>query len=144
MNRILIAFTAGMLLLAGDGFAAETTATIEVARSIAEAERKAIVADNMFFTPEEAEKFWPVYNEYREEERKVGDKRVKVIRDLAKEFETLDDAPGRVEQRTRRRDCEAGVTGKPDPQTLHEGHGVTRERERRLIERHGHERPVRG
>jgi hypothetical protein len=92
MNRILIALTAGMLLLAGDGFAADATATIEVVRSIAAAERKAIVADNMFFTTEEAEKFWPVYNEYREEARKVGDQRVKVIRDLANEFETLDDA----------------------------------------------------
>ncbi len=92
MNRILIAFTAGMLLLAGDGFAADATATIEVVRSIAAAERKAIVADNMRITQEEAEKFWPVYNEYREQARKVGDLRVKVIRDLATEFETLDDA----------------------------------------------------
>jgi hypothetical protein len=92
MNRILIAFTTGMLLLAGNGFAADTIATIEVVRSIAETERKAVVADNMFFTTEEAEKFWPIYNEYREEARRVGDKRVQVIRDLANEFDTLDDA----------------------------------------------------
>jgi hypothetical protein len=92
MKRVLITFTAGMLLLAGDGIAADTTADIEVIRSIADAERKAIVANNMFFTAEEAGKFWPVYNEYREEARKVGDLRVKVIRDLANEFETLDDA----------------------------------------------------
>jgi hypothetical protein len=91
MNRILIAFTAGMLLLAGDGFAAEATGSIEVLRSLAETERKAIVADNMSFTSEEAAAFWPVYNEYREESRKVGDIRVKVIRDLAAEFDTLDD-----------------------------------------------------
>ena len=50
MNRILIAFTTGMLLLAGNGFAADTTGDIEVVRSIAETERKAIVADNMSFT----------------------------------------------------------------------------------------------
>ena len=75
-----------------DHVAADTTADIEIVRSIAEAERKAVVADNMRITSAEAEKFWPVYNEYREEARKVGDKRVKVIRDLANEFETLDDA----------------------------------------------------
>jgi hypothetical protein len=92
MNRILITFAVGMLLLVGNGFAADTIADIEVVRSIAEAERKAIVADNMRITQEEAEKFWPVYNEYREQARKVGDKRVQVIRDLASEFETLDDA----------------------------------------------------
>ncbi len=92
MNRIMIAFTAGMLLFAGDGFAAETTGSIEVLRSLAETERTATVVENMFFTPAEAEKFWPVYNEYREQARKVGDIRVKVIRDLAAEFETLDDA----------------------------------------------------
>ena len=92
MNRILVAFTAGMLLFAGNAFAAEMTGNIEVLRSLAETERKATVAENMLFTSEEAEKFWPVYNEYREEARKVGDMRVKVIRDLADEFETLDDA----------------------------------------------------
>ena len=92
MKRILIAFTACMLIFGGDALAADATATIEVARSMAETERKVVVADNMFLTAEEAEKFWPVYNEYREEARKVGDKRVKVIRDLATEFETLDDA----------------------------------------------------
>ena len=92
MIRSLVTFTAGMLLLAGNGFAAEMTGSIEVLRSLAETERKATVAENMFFTSEEAEKFWPVYNEYREEARKVGDMRVKVIRDLAAEFETLDDA----------------------------------------------------
>ncbi len=92
MNRILITLTAGMLLLAGDGIAAEAAGTIEVLRSLAETERKATVVENMFFTTEEAEKFWPVYNEYREEARKVGDIRVKVIRELADEFETLDDA----------------------------------------------------
>ena len=92
MNRILIVFTAGMLLLAGNGFAAETIGNIEVLRSLAETERKATVAENMSFTSEEAKKFWAVYNEYREEARKVGDMRVKVIRDLAAEFETLDDA----------------------------------------------------
>jgi hypothetical protein len=42
MNRIRIASTTGMLLLGGNGFAAETTATIEVVRSIAETERKAV------------------------------------------------------------------------------------------------------
>jgi hypothetical protein len=87
----MITFTVGMLLFAGEGFAADTTGDIEVVRSIAEAERKAIVADNMRMTLAEAEKFWPIYNEYREEARKVGDKRVKVIRDLANEFDTLDD-----------------------------------------------------
>ena len=91
MNRTLIAFTAGLLLFAGDGLAADTTSNIEIIRSMAETERKAIVAENMSFTSEEAGKFWSVYNEYREEARKVGDKRVKVIRDLAAEFETLDD-----------------------------------------------------
>ena len=91
MIRSLVTFTAGMLLLAGNGFAAEMTGSIEVLRSLAETERKATVAENMFFTTEEAEAFWPVYNEYREQARKVGDLRVKVIRDLATEFETLDD-----------------------------------------------------
>ena len=43
MKRILTALTAGVLLFAGDAFAADATATIEVARSLAETERKARV-----------------------------------------------------------------------------------------------------
>ena len=92
MRRFAIAACAGLLLLqAGDGFAADTAATIEVVRSLVDTERKAIVAASMSLTPEEAEAFWPVYNEYREEARKVGDARVKIIRDLAESWETLDD-----------------------------------------------------
>ena len=93
MKRIAIAASAGLLLLwSGNAFAADTAAAIEVVRSLAETERKAVVATNLSFTPEEAEAFWPVYNEYREEMRKVGDARVKIIRDLAESFETLDNA----------------------------------------------------
>ncbi len=92
MRRFTIAACAGLLLLqAGDGLAADTTGTIEVIRSLAETERKAIVATHMFLTPEESEAFWQVYNEYREAARKVGDARVKIIRDLAASWETLDD-----------------------------------------------------
>ena len=93
MKRFAIAASAGLLLLwSGNALAADMMASIEVLRSLAETERKAVVASNMSFTPEEAEAFWPVYNEYREEMRKVGDARVKLIRDLAESFETLDDA----------------------------------------------------
>ena len=92
MRRFTIAACAGLLLLqAGDGLAADTTGTIEVIRSLAETERKAIVATHMFLTPEESEAFWQVYNEYREAARKVGDARVKIIRDLVASWETLDD-----------------------------------------------------
>jgi hypothetical protein len=99
MNRLLPALFSALLLLASPGFADDTASTIEVARSMAETERKAIVAGNMSLTEEEAERFWPVYNEYREKMRKVGDMRVEVIRDLAAEFETLDDE--RAEQLLR-------------------------------------------
>ena len=80
-----------LMLLAAPAWAQQITDQIEVTRSVAEAERKLIVSKNLKLTEAESEAFWPVYNQYREDIRKVTDKRVALIRKFASEFETLDD-----------------------------------------------------
>ena len=80
-----------LMLLAAPAWAQQITDQIEVTRSVAEAERKLIVSKNLKLTEAESEAFWPVYNEYREDIRKVTDKRVALIRKFASEFDTLDD-----------------------------------------------------
>ena len=46
-------------------------------------DRRAIVKANMLLTNSEAERFWPLYDQYRTEIHKVGDRRLKVITDYA-------------------------------------------------------------
>ncbi len=69
--------------------AAQVEDEIELTREVIKTERKAIIAKNMQFTEEESQAFWPVYNEYKEEVRKVADRKVKLIMDYAKNYETL-------------------------------------------------------
>ena len=88
MKTALLALAA-LVLAAPAAIAQTTTDDIEVARSIAAAERKMIVSKNLQLSEEEAEKFWPVYNDYHQSMRPVNDKRVKVLRELEAEFEGL-------------------------------------------------------
>ena len=46
-------------------------------------DRRDIVKANMLLTNSEAERFWPLYDQYRAEIHKVGDRRLKVITDYA-------------------------------------------------------------
>jgi len=75
-----------------DAIEAEMAADIEAMRSIIQTERKILILQEMSFTDEEAAAFWPLYDEYRAEAKKIGDLRVKVIVDYAAAYETMTDA----------------------------------------------------
>ena len=68
---------------------------IETARSMAQTERKSIVARNMTLTAEESERFWPLYNRYRYEVSVLQDRQVAIITDFAARYESLDDIEAR-------------------------------------------------
>ena len=67
------------------------TAEIESARSIMATERKILIMREMALTAEEAEQFWPLYDNYVNERRSLGDKRVKIITDYAASYESMTD-----------------------------------------------------
>lgn len=56
---------------------------IQMLRQEVGKDRREIVKANMLLTNSEAARFWPIYDEYRAEMRKLGDRRVKVITDYA-------------------------------------------------------------
>jgi hypothetical protein len=68
------------------------TNEIEAMRTVMQTERKILIMNEMTLSPEEAENFWPLYDEYRTEMKKVGNLRVKVITDYAASYETMTDA----------------------------------------------------
>ena len=75
-----------------DAIDAELAADIEAMRTVVQTERKILVLQEMSFTDAEAAAFWPLYDEYRAEAKKIGDLRVKVITDYVAAYETMTDA----------------------------------------------------
>jgi len=66
-------------------------AYIELLRSNIKTKKVAIVTEVMQFTNEEANAFWPVHREYDFELAKIGDERLQLIKDYARNYETMTD-----------------------------------------------------
>ncbi len=55
------------------------------------AQRVAFITEKLQLTPEEAQVFWPVYNEYRNKKNALEQEKIKLLRDYAAHRETLTD-----------------------------------------------------
>ena len=64
---------------------------IEMLRKDLRAQRKQITAQNMNLTADEATKFWPIFEQYRQEAIKPNDERWAVIKDYAANYNTMTD-----------------------------------------------------
>ena len=62
---------------------ADLEPAIQMLRQDVGRDRREIVKANMLLTNSEAARFWPLYDQYRTEIHKVGDRRLKVITDYA-------------------------------------------------------------
>jgi len=65
---------------------------VELLRKDLRSEKKQVVAANMLLTEAEAQKFWPVYDEYTVEAAKINDAKLSVIKEYVQTYETLNDA----------------------------------------------------
>jgi len=65
---------------------------IQLLRGDIRSQKKEIVAANMNLTPDEATKFWPIYDQYSAEVGKIGDTRVALIKEYAQNYNTMTDA----------------------------------------------------
>ena len=65
---------------------------IQLLRGDIRSQKKEVVAANMNLTPDEATKFWPIYDQYTAEVGKIGDSRVALIKEYAASYGTLTDA----------------------------------------------------
>jgi hypothetical protein len=62
---------------------ADLDPAIQMLRQEVGKDRREIVKANMLLTNSEAARFWPIYDQYRADMTKVGDRRVKLITDYA-------------------------------------------------------------
>ena len=69
-----------------------TDQDIEMLRKNLRAQRKEITAQNMTLTADEATKFWPIFDQYRQAAIKANDERWALIKDYAANYNTMTDA----------------------------------------------------
>ena len=64
---------------------------IELLRSDIATQKKALMTQAMNMTEAESDVFWPIYNEYQNELRKIGDERIALIKEYADSYESMTD-----------------------------------------------------
>jgi hypothetical protein len=69
--------------------AATDAATLDILIDTIRANRKALVAVNLGLTPEEATRFWPLYDRYQQEMNAIGDRFAAVIGEYTANFRDL-------------------------------------------------------
>lgn len=97
MKNIFLALPLGLLALplfvsaqTNEQFA-DLTDTIEMVRSVAALERRAVIAEALQLKGEESTKFWLIYDDYAADKKRVNDRLIKIITDYAANFESLSD-----------------------------------------------------
>jgi hypothetical protein len=68
---------------------------IQLLRSDVQADKKQIIADTMQFSDPESTLFWPVYRDYAHDQQVIGDDRVQLIKDYARNYDSMDDTKAR-------------------------------------------------
>ncbi len=87
MRKLIIM---ALVIFAGAQLMAQTEADyIEIARDVLKVEKKATIAEVMELSKEEADVFWPLYNEYNNKMSEIQNEKIKVIMDFAEHFENL-------------------------------------------------------
>ena len=89
MKRDLTVGVLLVLLIAASSFGQEQF--IELMRSDLRADKVAILTASMELSDEESMTFWPIYREYELELAKLGDRRIAILREYGKSYETMTD-----------------------------------------------------
>lgn len=89
MTKSFILILTALLLASLSAFGQDSY--IELMRSDVQTQKKAIITETMDFTEEEAAVFWPVYNDYANELRKISDEKIALIKDYTANFDNITD-----------------------------------------------------
>ena len=65
--------------------------TMEIVREKLRADKKLLVAQAMGLTQSEADKFWPVYENYQKELTKLADREIELIKEYARVYKSMTD-----------------------------------------------------
>src|SRR5262245_1172459 len=85
----IVSLSAVLIAPLQNAFAQSDQDLIEVARSVVNADRKAVVVAAMELTDSESKDFWPLYHEYRAAMDKISDDRLELVLKYAKLYPTV-------------------------------------------------------
>ncbi|MDC1105773.1 hypothetical protein OAT16_03650 [Prolixibacteraceae bacterium] len=86
LNKLILIFVSCLLFSLVDLKAQVSEGELEIIKSELNTEKKELVRRNMNLISEEAEIFWPIYNEYQHQKSEIMDERIKVLRAYAAEY----------------------------------------------------------
>ena len=92
LPQAVLAQASGGSAAAAQSGQAVTDQDIQMLRSDMRSAKKQIIAQNLTLTDAQAEKFWPVYDAYTQENTKLNDTRVALIKQYADQYQTMTDA----------------------------------------------------
>jgi hypothetical protein len=89
--KALVLFAAAILLVLSAPLGAQEKAAdnMEIVRDAVRAEKKVFIAQNMQLTDAESKTFWPVYEQYQDELKKVVDRSITLIQNYAANYEMM-------------------------------------------------------
>ena len=64
---------------------------MQLVRDQIRADKKLFIAEHMHFTESEAKAFWPIYDAYEKELRRLNDGTIKLITEYARQYQTMSD-----------------------------------------------------
>ncbi len=67
-------------------------AYIQLLRQDVQTKREQIIKEGMQLDDKQSAAFWPVYREYAAAQKQLGDQKLAIIQDYAKDFMTMNDA----------------------------------------------------
>jgi hypothetical protein len=82
---------AGLLMLTSVSVAQAQQEVIELAKEDIRSGRMGLIVTSMELTPEEQEKFWPLYRKYADEQDKLLAKRIAMLQQFAASYEEMTD-----------------------------------------------------
>ena len=86
MKKFIIA-----IFILASSFTFAQQSYFELLRQDLATKKVALITEVMQFTDQEAEAFWPLYREFDFEKAKIGDEKLKLIKDYAENFENITD-----------------------------------------------------
>jgi Spy/CpxP family protein refolding chaperone len=82
----------GLVMLALGNLAIAQQDMIELARADIRSGRMGLIATAMDLTPQQQEAFWPIYRQYADEQEKLLDKRIAMLREFSNSYDQMDAA----------------------------------------------------
>ena len=82
----------GLVLLALGNQAIAQQDIIELARADIRSGRTGLIATAMDLTAQQQEAFWPIYRQYADEQEKLLDKRIAMLKEFSSSYDQMDDA----------------------------------------------------